>query len=100
MSPGVEGELPYACGGGFEGLLANVMRQCKLRRRIPHPIIQCLRWSWICAPLWLAFPLGRRILSLFIWVAGHWRCVSGSFDFLTVLLSDEFLPVSCYRGAN
>ena len=30
MSPGVEGELPYACGGGFEGLLANVMRQCKL----------------------------------------------------------------------
>ena len=32
-----------------------------------------MRWDWICASLWLAIPLGRRILSGFIWIAGHWR---------------------------
>ena len=28
-------------------------------------------WNWIRAPLWLAIPLRRRILSGFIWIAGH-----------------------------
>ena len=30
-------------------------------------------WEWIGASLWLAIPLGRRILSGFVWIAGHWQ---------------------------
>ncbi len=30
-----------------------------------------MRWDWICASLWLAIPLRRRILAGFVWIAGH-----------------------------
>ena len=36
-----------------------------------------MRWDWICASLWLVIPLGRRILSRFVWIAGHWRSGRG-----------------------
>ena len=59
MSPGVEGELPYACGGGFEGLLANVTRQCKIMTQDSSPYNSMLAMELDMRPSVVGFPTGE-----------------------------------------
>ena len=77
-----------------ESLSISSLRNPQAVSHKPYSIVECLGQSWICASLWLAFPLGGRILSLFIWVAGHWRYREEiSSDFLTVVSLMFYVPI-------